>query len=465
MNMKKIYLLGTIFCMMLASCSDFLDKTPSTSLPVEEAITSVKDLSNAVNGIYYLMSEDRMTYSADFAIYADLRGEDFKALSNNNQSGPLSRYTITKKDDIPDYAYYYFYRAIANVNKALSIIDNIAVSESEKNEFNDCKGQLYALRALLHFDLARMFCNIPTAAADVNAANSGIVLSTAVYEPGYVAPRSTLKETYNQILADFEVALPLLSEKPNNGHINHWAALALRARAYLYLGDNAAALKDAQDVIACKDYSLYTTDNYVKAWELTYTTESLFEMTITTNYNAQRNSVGYYCASEGYGECAFEPTAPLYKYLISNPKDVRSKLISVQEGTNPGIYPNKYPGRDKNLYVNNPKIIRLSEVYLIAAEAAQKTGGDAAYYINTLRKNRIADYTDVTTVSLDDILFERRVELMAENSMSFDYWRNKKSIKNPFVGEVKYDDYRAILPIPQGEIDIAPSILIQNPVY
>ena len=45
---------------------------------------------------------------------------------------------------------------------------------------------------------------------------------------------------------------------------------------------------------------------------------------------------------------------------------------------------------------------------------------------------------------------ERRIELMAENSMSFDYWRNKKSVVNPYVGEIKYNDYRTILPIPQA---------------
>ena len=465
MNMKKIYLLGVCVSMMLASCSDFLDKNPSTSLPVEDAITSMKDLGNAVNGIYYLMSENRMTYSADFAIYADLRGEDFKAISNQNQSGPLSRYTITKKDEMPDYAYRYFYKAIANVNKALSIVDNLPVGDDEKATFNDYKGQLYAWRALLHFDLARMFCNIPTGAADINAANSGLVLSTEVYDPGYVAPRTTLKETYAQILKDFDTALPLLTKDQNNGHLNYWSALALRARANLYLGDNAAALKDAQEVIACPEYSLYTIDNYLKVWGLTYTSESLFELTISVNYNAQRNSVGYYCSSDGYGECGFEVTSPLYKYLAANPKDVRAGIVSKQEGTNPGLYPAKYPGRDNNIYINSPKIIRLSEVYLIAAEAALKGGGNAASYVNTLRKNRITDYTDVASVTLDDILFERRIELMAENNMSFDYWRNKKSIKNPFVGEVKYDDYRVILPIPQGEIDLAPSILVQNPKY
>ena len=135
------------------------------------------------------------------------------------------------------------------------------------------------------------------------------------------------------------------------------------------------------------------------------------------------------------------------------------------DGTEAGYYPAKYPGREGNMYVNNPKIIRLSDVYLIAAEAAFKTGGDAASYINTLRQNRIEGYTDVTSVTLEEILFERRVELFAENSMAFDYWRNKMSVNNFYVGEVKYNDHRVILPIPQDEINIAPDVLVQNPGY
>lgn len=464
--MKKIYLIGLFFSMLFSSCEDFLDKTPSTALPVEEAITSMTDLRNAVNGIGYLVSRNRMTYSADFAIYADLKGSDFRAISNNNQAGPLSRYTTTKKDAEPYYAYYYFYKAIANINKVLSAIDNVPYGDSEKDEFNDYKGELYAWRAMLHFDLARYFCNAPTASADINAANSGLVLSTEVYEPGYVAPRSTLKQTYDQILSDFEQALPLLSKSSNDGYINYWAALALRARVYLYNGDYAKALEDAKAVIANDQYSLYTRENYVKVWSQEFTTESLFELKITATYNAQRNSVGYYCDAEGYGECAFVEGSELLTYLQSHPEDIRSKMIKDQtDGTEAGLYPAKYPGREGSLYVNNPKIIRLSDVYLIAAEAALNTGGDAVSYINTLRRNRIENYQDVSSVTLDDILFERRIELFAENSMAFDYWRNKKSVNNPYVGEVAYNDYRAIFPIPQDEIDIAPDILVQNPQY
>ncbi|MDH6304439.1 hypothetical protein M2459_001172 [Parabacteroides sp. PF5-5] len=472
--MKKVYIIYSIIAgIMLTACSDFLEESPSTGLPSEDAITTVTDLRNAVNGVAYFLSTNnssktvRMTYASDYGIYADLKGSDFEALSSNNHAGPLSRYTVTKYDGIPYDAYFFHYKALANVNKALEAAENLTVSNDEKTEYDNYVGELYAWRALIHFELARIFCHAPTSAADINAANSGIVLSTEVYATDYIGARTTLKETYDQILKDFETALPLLSKGLTNGRINYWAATALRSRVHLYNGNNAAALADAKAVIAHTDYKLYSIDEYTKVWSQTYTSESLFELTVTSLYNPQRNSLGYYCSSDGYGECAFVEGGELLTYLQDHPEDVRSQLAETQEGANPGVYPAKYPGREGSIYANSPKVIRLADVYLIAAEAALKNGStaEAASYVNTLRKNRITGYTDVSSITLDEILFERRVELFAENSMAFDYWRNKKSVVNPNAGEIKYDDYRTILPIPQDEIDLAPSILIQNPNY
>lgn len=472
--MKKIYLIFTIIvCIAFTACSDFLDESPSTGLPSGEAITSLADLRNAVNGVAYFLSTNnssvtvRMTYASDYGIYGDLKGADFKPLSNNNQSAPLSTYSVTKYDAISYYGYFFHYKALANANMALESAANLSVTENEKAEYNNYMGELYAWRALLHFELARIYCHAPTSAADINAANSGIVLSTETYPPGHRAARATLKQTYDQILEDFNTALPLLSKETADGRINYWAALALRSRVYLYNGNNAEALADAEAVIAGTNYKLYTIDEYPKVWSQTFTNESLFELTVTALYSPQRNSIGYYCSADGYGECAFVEGGELLNYLQANPKDVRSKLAVQQNGVYPGIYPAKYPGREGSLYANSPKVIRLADVYLIAAEAALKTNNEskAVSYVNTLRKNRITDYTDITQITLDEILFERRIELFAENSMAFDYWRNKKSIINPNVGEVKYNDYRVVLPIPQDEIDLAPEILIQNPMY
>ena len=473
--MKKIYTLVLLAGMMLQSCSDFLDRTPSTSLPVEMAITNLKDLNNAVNGIPYILIGKRMSYDSDFGIFADMRGEDFSPKNNVNQSGNLARYQATKYDLESILLYGNFYQAIANVNKIFSVIDHVPYAEQEAAKFNDLKGQLYAWRALLHFDLARSFSQAPTVCSDIEAPNSGIVLSLGVYDSHYIGTRATLKETYDQIIEDFTTALPLLSKEAHNGYINYWAALALRSRAYLYYGKDAEALKDAKDVIASDLYKLYDIDNYISVWGQEYTSESLFELSVTTIYNSQRNALGYYCDSEGYGECMFVESAPLYAYLSSHPKDIRSKLIKIQEGQNPstgkdyqnpGKFPAKYPGREGSLYINNPKIIRLSEVYLIAAEASLKSRqGKPEDYINELREKRIEGYEPVSSVTLDDILSERRYELFTENHLSFDMWRNKKSIKNSNVGVVDYNDYRTIFPLPQDEIDVSHGKLVQNPKY
>lgn len=462
--MKKIYLaLGLVAGLALSSCS--VDTEPSTALPDSESITKLRDMENALNGIGYLLSEDRMTYGAEYGIYADLLTNDYMVADDYGQSSPISRYTLTKYDELPDAAYYYYYKAIANCNKAFYEGANL-----EGEDVDYVRGQLYAWRGLLHFDLARMFAHLPTTVSDVNAANSGIVLSTEVYASDYKGTRSTLKETYDQIIDDYTKAMSLMDKdaKKVNGYMNYYAALALRARAYLYMGEYDKALADAKEVIADGGYVLYNPDNYENAWAQEGTSESIFELLITSVHNPQRNSLGFYTDADGYPECAFNEEGELYSYLAANTNDVRSKLIKSQKIGNSGPYmfPAKYPGRGMS-YVNNPKIIRLSEVYLIAAEAELLGNNDAAAaaeYINEIERNRVTDYTDIASVTIDDILFEYKKELFCENHSAFAYWRNKKSVTNQVGKEIAYDNDRTIMPIPQREIDYNPD-LVQNNGY
>ena len=160
--------------------------------------------------------------------------------------------------------------------------------------------------------------------------------------------------------------------------------------------------------------------------------------------------------------------------MLQNPDDVRNKMIkdcSVAPGGNPdynvGYYPLKYPGNagaSVAAYTNNIKVMRLSEVYLIAAEAALKTGGNAAFYLNVLRRNRIRAYEDVSEVALEDILNERRKELFAEGQIAFDLWRNGLTVSNgSFVTAA--DASRTVLPLPKEEIDLSGGVLQQNPGY
>lgn len=476
--MKKIYLaLGIAVSMGLSSCSDFLDREPSVQLPTESAISSPADLRNAINGIGYIFDRDagRMTYSSEFNLFADTRTNQFKVIKDNNQLGEIRLYLYNSNGNFNDYAYYNFYAALGNVNNALQSIEKGQVSGDE-TEINDYHGQLLAWRGMLHFDLARMFCHIPTT-VETPANELGLVIADQVFDKDYKGTRTDLKSTYDFIIKQFTDALPLLSKTSDNGYFNYYAALGLRARAYLYNGEYAKALADAQEIINSGAYKLLTRDNYVGAWGKEAADETILEYVQTEKYNQQRYAPGYYCDASGYAENAFNPDGYLFKYLTANKdKDVRAGLIKDQTSEKAaGYYPNKYPGRSGNLYVNNPKLLRLSELYLIAAEAQwhidnagsydlTKTSAAAAQYINAIDKNRIEGYQDKASVTLEDILNEYVIEMFCENQITFAYWRNHQSITNQAKQEIKYNAYNTIMAIPQREIDYNKD-LQQNPEY
>ena len=85
--------------------------------------------------------------------------------------------------------------------------------------------------------------------------------------------------------------------------------------------------------------------------------------------------------------------------------------------------------------------------------------------MNLLRKNRIENYVDVATVTLDDILMERRLELFTEGHTAWDYWRNGKSVNNKSKGVIEPSNHQTVLPIPQTEIEVSAGKLVQNTGY
>ena len=462
--MKKfIYTLP--LALFLSGC-DALDQDPSTSVTVDTAITSVEDLSNAVNGAYYVATYGTMlTVASEMSIYADLVGPDaYQPASSGQSASRLAQFAMTPADTYN--VYYYLYAAIANVNNALEKADLLEDKEAAAPYI----AELYAMRGLFHFHLATYFAPIPTSGS-LNT--NGIVLSDKVFDIDYIGARADLETTYEFIVQDFTRAIETgLNTDKKTGHLNYWAALALRARANLYRGDYAAALADAEEVISDSPYSLYTQENYTKVWSQEGADEMIFEYLQTDVYNAQRYAPGYYTSPLGYSE--YGVSEQFYNWLTSNPLDVRSKMVAnctVAPDSEPdyhtGYYPLKYPGNagaSVLTYTNNIKVVRLSEMYLIAAESALMEGGDAATYLNVLRSNRIAGYEDVPYVSLDDILDERRKELFAEGQIAFDFWRNGRTVDNgAFV--VEPTDFRTVLPLPVEEIDLSKGRLIQNPGY
>jgi hypothetical protein len=481
MRNKYYLMIIAIGAMIVTSCEDFLDQVPSFALPAEESIETVDDLQNAVNGAYARLNAFDY-YSGDFMPLGDLRGDDmtFNASINANQISPVARYQYDKNSTYAENYWRAPYVTTGRINDILSVADNITIESGEEERYDNLIGQLYALRALSHFDLARMFCQLPTALHDgmtMDSPDSGIPIADRVFDIDYKPVRSTLGETYDFILADFDRAIEKLDPSPDiiesYGYINIWAAKALKSRVLLYSGtysDNySKALQLAEEVIngaGAAGYRLAKITEYYNMWEEVSQPEFLFEVITTLQYNAQRNSLGYYSDPDGYGEFAL--TNDFAIWLISFSNDIRSLMTSQktnEQGFGRGYYPNKYPGREQSLYVNNPKVIRMAEVYLIAAEAAFHSDNQekAVQYINELRSKRLVLPDELTTVTLDDILNERRKELFAEGHRSWDVWRNKHSLVNRdfSTDPVNYDNWRTLVAIPQREIDVSPG-LVQN---
>lgn len=475
--MKKLFIFF-ISIALLSGCKDELDQFPSDSLPGSEAITTVNDLRLAVNGVYRTLV-DRYSYAGDFGIYADGRGGDAKIVDNSvNHFQPVHIFQLHANSGHSAGFYQTQYYAAARVNNVLLFVDGIEDKEDNLSTYNNYVGQLYAIRALTHFDLARLYAQLPSVASNRNQENSGIVLNNESFPVTSKFKRATLAETYQFIVNDLETSLGLLSRsKPDgSGAINYWAAKALLSRVYLYLEDYDNALKHAHEIIVDIDperYSLYTRENFLTSWRRTGTSESLFELLISETMSAQRNSLGYYTDPNGYAE--FAASDDFSTWILAQTDDIRSSSIRWKEtsgGSNGGYYTMKYEGQEgvgTPLYVNNPKIIRLAEVYLIAAEAKLLGGNftgsnDAVWYYNQLRSNRILNYENATSVTLDDILDERRREFFGENHRMFDLVRNRRTINHPSLGSIAYNDYRILVAIPRRELDLSPE-LKQNPEY
>lgn len=459
---KLIYILPVVI--MTAAC-DALNQDPSTAVTVDTAITSVDDLANAVNGAYYVATYGTMlTVASEMAIYADLIGPDsYQPASSGQNASRLAQFSMTANDTYN--AYYYLYAAIASINNAL---EKAALLE-DQDEVAPYVAELYAMRGLFHFHLATFFAPIPTSESPNQM---GIVLADNVFDINHIGERASLDDTYSFIISDFTKAIESgQNMERNTGHMNYWAALAMRSRANLYAGNWQAALDDAQELINESPYRLYTIDNYMKSWSQEGADEVVMEYLQTDTYNPQRYAPGYYASPRGYSEYGVSPQ--FYAWLLEDPADVRCQAVadysvapSGDPDYNTGYYPLKYPGNagaSVPAYTTNVKVFRLSEAVLIAAEAAYKTGADATAYINMLRQNRIQGYEGVASVTMDDILNERRKELFGEGQIAFDYWRNGLTIvRDGFT--VGPQDGKTVLQIPKEEIDLAKGRLRQNPL-
>ena len=513
--MKRIYFSLMLLCAVaFSSCS--MDKAPYGSLDDKTAIEKEQDLRQFRNALY---TNIRAVTSGSWLYLSDIQMDEFHGLiSNGNQVGSFSNGLITISDGDISSKWSGSYSMIATANAiiehAASMQASDEFSKNDKIAFAHYDAEAHFVRAFMYFWLADHFCQSYTQ-CDPSKAASGLPLSTSYNPTGNIADypsRSTLDETFALIEDDMQKAYDGLVAYEKSGvtvdkeeaqplaYIHSQTVQALQARVALVKGDWENAAKYAEAVINCGKYRLTTINDYAKLWSNDEGSEIIFRPLMTSQELGGSNGENY--VSESETSARYIPTYAVLDLLWYNEGDVRADVflkmyenLQVEGKSYEAYVLNKFPGNaslrtgSNNNLMNMSKPFRLSEMYLIAAEAEARMNhmDEANRYLNTFLSNRIVDYEPQTYTEqrtfLSVVEEEREREFIGEGMRMSDIRRYGRGFKREAVHEenealddvivkqgkaLQYaaDDYRLTWPIPKSELDSNPHLAgQQNPGY
>ena len=471
--MKKIiFAIATIAS--FNSCSDFLTREPVEQVSINDQLKNKKGILEALNGAYYQL---RSTIQSEVPyLYGDLQVGNLGFSPSSNTSiitTPTRVVNIYNFDDRKiesNISMFYSdsYQLINNLNLILQYVDNISdATDSEKKEI---KAEALAMRALIHFQLYRIYGQNYTYTPD--ASHLGIVYNTAPLQVGIDYPvRKTVAETFALLEADIKDAISLFQDEkaiptvsPRN-FLSKNAAKAIGADIALWKNDWQQAFDYSNDLIENSGLALYSIDTDSKDWAIP---ELILELP-NSNNNASltANIYNYNTASSRSNYVA---SSDLINLLPSSDKrrqlfEIRSLRTSVNGILTmvPYYFTTKFKYNVKNA------VYRLSELYFIRAEAALHLG-NATQALNDINKIRNrAGIPELATINIDLLLEEKRREFSFENKSFFDLMRNHKNVERN-LGCISnncsptYPNDKFVLPIPQQTINVNANMQ-QNPSY
>lgn len=481
--MKKIIYTMIIACTTLfASCDSWLEVKPYDQIAEGELQKSEEGYQKMLNGIYIDLNSDALYGQTLSVEMIEVMGGAYSIGSDNSVWGnykDLSSYKYNTEywRDRLDQTWNKAYALILNCNKILETIDG------NKNLFTDgsyyiIKGEALALRAMLHFDMLRLFGPVYSKDSDKKA------IPYYTKQTNSPEPILTAQEVMEKITADYEDALNYLANDPvktegtmmsstEDGssnflryralRLNYYAVEALMARAYLYMGNKTEAFKYATDVIKTADQNIFpfVDKNLVIGSpadpDRIFSSEVLFALTNTSRGTIHKNF--------------FDPSRlPNYVFrmddsMMSNlvyggaattggyQDDYRYRACWMATGSNRYFY--KYSDMVANGSIQNTMIpmVRLGEMFLIAAESQSGDLKAGVQYVNALRRNR--GVASLTTLTPDLLKYEYIRELYGEGQLFYLYKRLNSDIitsatssKNP-----KASDLIFVVPLPDTETE------------
>ncbi|NMC36731.1 MAG: RagB/SusD family nutrient uptake outer membrane protein [Bacteroidales bacterium] len=444
--MKRIYAIlpAAALIIYFTACENLLDPKPHQYINDEISLDSDQNVKKVLVGAYSQF-DDPSIYGGCILRNSELLGADDECLWTGVYPGPrqiFKKQMDAANEDVTNQ-WLESYEVVNIANNVLSALD--VVNEADRDRV---EGEALFLRSLMFFDLVRFYAR-QYSFGEVNS-QFGIPLvltpSGGIGEAGYKG-RNTVEDVYGQIITDLTsaaVRLPL----ENGIYADRGAANALLARVYLQKGDYAKARDAANAVITSGKYELLPLYKDVFNNDEN-SPEDIFATQITPQ--DYRSSMTEFFSIPDYGGRDGDIEILEGHLSLYSPGDQRRALFFNGNG---GMRSGKW----NNLYgvVN---LIRLAEMYLIRAECNFRLGtcvGDTPLDDYNAVHVR-AGLQPALTITLDDIILERRLELSFEGFRIHDQRRLHQD-----VGILPYDAPSLIFPIPAREIAANPDIAGQQ---
>ena len=481
-NLIAIALLGFSF----SSCSDFLEQNPQTDLSENDFYKTADDILSAVNGAYSSLQEGDIY--GNWYVFGEIPSDN----TRNQLSGSVTTqnefdqfYIDTQNSMIANF-WKAAYKVINRTNTILGRIDGIEINTELANRYKlECK----FIRALMYFNLVRVYGDVPLVLKEISISESYDIL------------REPKENVYNQIIADLKEAqdLPVSYSTAEDGRATQGAAKALLANVYMTLHKYAEAETILAEIINSGRYSLL--ENTPGSLNI----DGYKNVFSPVNHNSKEGIFEIQFLKGGYGE------GSNYANNFA-PENSGTKVVAVG-GTGGNNIPEMdiynayeegdlrrdfsmslgyYDNRKNNEWVesryvckfmdvpyqnndasNNYPVIRYADVILMYAEALNQNGktAEACKYLNMTRRRGFGyQTTETSPVDLqttDKAQFalmveqERRVELAFENHRWFDLIRTGRAVEVMRSKGFSLNETNLICPIPQKQIDVNPK-LTQN---
>ena len=481
-NLIAIALLGFSF----SSCSDFLEQNPQTDLSENDFYKTADDILSAVNGAYSSLQEGDIY--GNWYVFGEIPSDN----TRNQLSGSVTTqnefdqfYIATQNSMIANF-WKAAYKVINRTNTILGRIDGIEINTELANRYKlECK----FIRALMYFNLVRVYGDVPLVLKEISISESYDIL------------REPKENVYNQIIADLKEAqdLPVSYSTAEDGRATQGAAKALLANVYMTLHKYAEAETILAEIINSGRYSLLENtpgslniDGYKNVFSPVNhnSKEGIFEIQFLkggygegSNYAnnfAPENSGTNVVAVGGTGGNNI-PEMDIYNAYEEGDlrRDFSMSLGYYDNRKNNEWVESRYVCKfmdvpyQNNDASNNYPVIRYADVILMYAEALNQNGktAEACKYLNMTRRRGFGyQTTETSPVDLqttDKAQFalmveqERRVELAFENHRWFDLIRTGRAVEVMRSKGFSLNETNLICPIPQKQIDVNPK-LTQN---